>query len=315
MRPRTLLFVVLAAWALVPGWTGDERLALLDRPLSVTVTPVGVEGQARAGRLTFVDGIALASAAKAFGGFSALAVGGGRVTLMSDGGNLVSFRWTGGARIADLRAGELPAGPGTGWRKNQRDSEGLAVDPATGTAWVAFERANGIWRYAPGFARGTGWVRPAAMRRWRSNGGAETLVRLRDGRFVAMQEETRGGRPRAVLVWADDPLRGGEPVRLAYRPPAGFDPVDAAELPDGRLLVLSRWWGLPLRFESALEIVDLRRAMPGAVLTGKPVARLRWGNLEGVAVTRDRRGMLVWLVSDNDRMVLRRSLLLRYRLD
>lgn len=313
MRARTLLFVALAVWALVPGWTGDARLALLGREAAVSAEPVT---QDKAGRLTFIDGVALASPDPAFGGFSALAVAGERVTLLSDGGNIVRLHWAGGARVSEVRFAELPAGPGTGWRKLERDSEALALDPATGTAWVAFERANAIWRYDADLRHAQGWARPPAMRRWRANGGAETLVRLRDGRFVAIQEESRGGAPRALLVWPGDPIRAPAAVtRLAYRPPAGFDPVDAAELPDGRLLVLSRWWGLPLRFESALEIVDLRGARPGAVLRGLPVARLAQGNLEGVAVTRERGTTTVWLVSDNDQMRFRETRLLRFRLD
>lgn len=90
MRPRAFLFVVVAVLTIVPGWTGWERLKLLGTDPTVHATRVPLEpgdhARRRVGRLTFMGGVRLTSPDAAFGGFSALAVTGDRVTLLSDGG-------------------------------------------------------------------------------------------------------------------------------------------------------------------------------------------------------------------------------------
>lgn len=322
MRARTLLFVTLATWAAVPGWTGDPRLALLGKP-AIRTQRVALDpadpARRRVGWLTFMGGVHLTSPDPAFGGFSALHVAGDRVTLLSDGGGLVRFRLRSDGRVTEPAFADLPAGPGTGWRKEDRDSEALAVDERTGVAWVGFERANAVWRFAPGFARAQAWVRPRAMRRWAKNGGPESLVRRRDGGFVALRE-TAGGdaRLRDGLAWAGDPTRGTRPFRFRYRPPAGFDPADATELPDGRLLVLNRRWRFPLRFASALVVIGRDAIRPGAVVRGREIARLEapliHDNFEGVAATVEGGRTVVWLVSDDNQWRWQRSLLLKFRL-
>lgn len=322
MRVHPLLFVCLAVLALVPGWSGEQRLALLGPDARIVATRVALDPddptRRRLGRLTFMGGVALSSGDHAFGGFSALAVRGDRATMLSDGGNVASFTLRRDGQVLLPQFGYLPSGPGTGWDKRDRDSESLAIDPVTGTAWVGFERANAIWRFTPGLAQSRGAVRPAAMRRWWENGGAESLVRRRDGSFVAIAERARGAT-REGLVWAGDPVAGAPPpFRFRYRPPSGYDPTDAAELPDGRLLVLNRWWGLPLRFRSALVVIDRAAIRPGATVSGDPVAVLGapliHGNFEGVAATEEGGHTVLWLVSDNDG-VWSPTLLLKFRLD
>jgi hypothetical protein len=324
MRARTLLFVAVAVVALVPGWSGYERLALLGPDARITAARVPLDpadpSRRRLGSLTYMGGVKLRSPDPAFGGFSALHVDGDRVTLLSDGGNIVRFQLKRDGQVAEPAFAELPGGPGTGWRKLDRDSEGMAVDPKTRTAWIVFERANAIWRYGPGLLRPEASVRPAAMRRWRSNLGAETLVRRRDGSFLVFQESAGGSVLRDVLGWRGDPTGGREPdARFRYRPPAGFDPVDATELPDGRLLVLSRSYRLPLRFAAVLEVIDRSALRHGAVVRGRPIARLgaplTHDNMEGVTATVERGRTIIWLVSDDNRNLLERTLLLKFRLD
>ena len=86
-----------------------------------------------------------------------------------------------------------------------------------GQVWVGFERANQIWRYAPGL------VAPAADRgaaaRWRGwtdNGGAESLVRLRDGRFLVDRRD-RPRRERRRAQRADVRRRSGRAPRRGIR--------------------------------------------------------------------------------------------------
>lgn len=323
MRIPTLPFVVLAVLLVVPGWSGWDRLALLGSEARVTATRVpldpGDHGRRRLGHLTYMGGVQLESPDPAFGGFSALTVTGDRFTLLSDGGNIVRLRLGADGSVHDVRFAELPGGPGTGWRKWDRDGEALAVDPRTGEAWVAFERANAIYRFTPGLGAVAAASRPAAMRRWSTNGGAESLVRRRDGSFVAIEEGGRGAT-RAMLVWRGDPTADSRPaLRLRYRPPVGYSPADATELPDGRLLVLSRWWGFPLRFANVLEVIERAAIRPGAVVRGKRVAMigapLTHDNFEGVAATVEGGRTIVWLLSDDGQSSLERTLLMKFRLD
>lgn len=325
MRPvATLLFVVAAVLAVVPGWSGNQRLGLLgEHPqMSAARVPLdpGDPARRRLGRLTFMGGVSLTSRDPAFGGFSALHIVGDRVTLLSDGGNIVRFRLTGDGAVAGVHFGDLPAGPGTGWRKRDRDSESLAVDPRTGAIWVGFERANAIWRFAPGFKRWEREVRPRAMRRWPANSGAESMARRRDGSFVVIAEGATRGPGRAALVFGRDPTLAPKPTtRFRYLPPAGFDPSDATELPDGRLLVLNRRWRPPLRFASALVVIERSAIRPGALVRGREIARLEapltHDNFEGVTATVERGRTIVWLVSDDNQTPFERSLLLKFRLD
>ena len=324
--PGTLLFVALAVGSCVPGWTGEERLASLGDRADVTAVRVPLDPQdharRRLGALTYLGGVALDSADRAFGGFSSLTVAGDRVTLLSDAGNIVRFRLDGRGRVGDAAFARLPAGPGTGWDKRDRDSEAMAVDPRSGQRWVAFERANAIWRYGGDFTRAERMVRPRAMREWRSNGGPESMARLHDGRFVVIAETARRGQGpgRDALVFAGDPTLVERPAfGFRYLPPEGFDPSDMTQLPDGRLLVLNRWWGLPLRFASALTVIDPAAMRPGAVVRGREIARLGAplvsGNFEGVAATVEASKTIVWLATDNDVSASRPSLLLKFRLD
>jgi hypothetical protein len=323
MRLRTLLFVAAAVWGLGTGWSGEPRLELFDGPLRVRAERVALDpadaSRRQLGRLTFVGGVHLTSAEPAFGGFSALAVERDRITLLNDGGNLVRFRFGRDGRVSEPAYAALPGGPGTGWNKLDRDTEALALDSGAGTMWVAYERANQIWRYSTDLKRAERASAPPAMRRWAANGGAETLVRRRDGSFIAIEEGRRRRPWREMLVWAGDPtLQPQARFRLRYRPPAGYDPVDAVELPDGRLLVLNRWFGVPLRFANVLTIVERGAIRPGETIRGREIATLAapliHDNFEGVAVTVEQGRTIVWLVSDDNHSRWERTLLLKFAL-
>ena len=198
----------------------------------------------------------------------------------------------------------------------------MAVDPATGRRWVGFENFNQIWRYAPGFTRAERVAAPRTMAKWYANGGPESLVRRRDGSFVAISEvaprHSRGRR--AVVVFAGDPtVRSTQAFTAWYRPPRGYDVSDAAELPDGRLIVVNRRFEPPYRFVAKLTVVDARALRPGATVTGREVATLAppliHDNFEGVAVTREAGATILWLVSDDNQILLQRSLLLKFRIN
>ena len=333
-----VLFVILAVLLLVPGWTGEERLALLGHRPQLIATPVALDPadpqRRRLGALVYLGGVALRSLDPAFGGYSSLGVvpqaDGNRFTLLSDGGNAVAFTMGADWAPRALRFVNLPAGPGTGWAKRDRDSESMAVDPASGAIWVGFERANAIWRYAPGFAKAEAQRAPHAMAGWPDNGGPESLARLPDGRFVTISETRHVPRTgwhgresvrigsRDALLFPGDPIATA-PRHFAYLPYGRFDPADATALPDGDLLVLDRAFRLPYRFSNRLSLVPAAALRPGAVVRGQWLATLEapliHDNFEGVATTVEQGRTIVWLVSDDNQSILQRTLLLKFRLD
>lgn len=322
-RAVRLLFIVAAVLAVVPGWTGETRLPLLGKDARIAATPIALDPadpqRRRVGSLVFLGGWHLTSPDPAFGGFSAIAVKGGRITLLSDGGNLVAFTLGRNGRVAGPSFGRLSAGPGRGWEKRDRDAEAMAIGP-DGTRWVGFESRAAIFRYAAN-GRVTGWTIPRAMRRWSVNGGVESLVRLPDGRFVAIAEQSRRGegRARPALIFKGDPIAHPAPSRFRYLPPAGASPSDAAALPDGSLLMVNRRFRLPFRFSAELTHVPAAAIRAGGLVRGTSVANLDapliHDNWEGVAVTQEAGVTIVWLVSDDNESVLQRTLLLKFRLD
>ena len=321
-----ILSSFLVVMLLCPGYDGREPRALSDRDDTMRVERVVLypddPKRTKVGDLTFLGGIALQSAMPAFGGYSSMVVRGDRFTLLSDGGNILRFRMDGAFRISDARARDLSGGPGSGWMKASRDSESMTTDGA-GHYWVGFEGTNQIWRY-DGAVNGPGHgVAPAVMRDWPDNLGAESLVRLHDGWFLTIAEDGHPDkRPdlRIGVVFAGDPVaHPNRYFRFAYRPPAGFDPSDATQLPDGRIVVLNRGFDLPFRWSAILTLIDRAAIRPGAVVAGREIARfaapMTVDNYEALAATRENGATILWMASDDNQMILERSLLLKFRLD
>ena len=319
-------FSILILLIIAPQWAGPERLGLLDPTATITATRVPLDPadprRVRVGRLTYLGGVELSSKDPVFGGFSAMSLQGDRFTLLSDGGGVVRFRLDSRGRLSDARIGELPAGPSTGWQKADRDSESMTVDPVTGDVLIGFERSNEIWRYDVAITRAIRRSAPPVMAGWEENGGPESMVRLRNGRTIVIAESgrSRNGKGRQAVSFAGDPT--AQPTRgfrFVYLPPAGFDPSDAALLPDGRILLLNRHYAAPVDFTTKLTIVDPRRIRPGATVTGAEIATiaapLNRDNFEGLAVTQEGGNTIVWIVSDNNQFLLERTLLMKFRLD
>ena len=326
---RILLSVLLLLF-LVPPWMGESQLPLLGRDAVFEARPVLLDpadpARRRLGQLTWLGGVQLTSSNPAFGGFSSMHVAGDHFTLLSDGGNIVRFRMDSRWRLSERGFAELPAGPGAGWLKEDRDSESMTVDPATGESWVGFEAANAIWRYAPGFTRAEVHSAPPAMADWPLNEGPEAMTRLPDGGFIVIAETRpwhRGGKKgkgRAAIRFSGDPAehpRAG--FLFSYLPPKGYDPSDMAVLPDGRLLVLNRQFRVPFEFAAKLVVIDPAAIRPGALVQGREIATLArpliHDNFEGLGITREGGATIIWVCSDDNQFVLQRSLLLKFRLE
>jgi hypothetical protein len=324
---RGVILSCLLILIVQPSWSRGARLDVFRAgPGEMTATRIALDpadpARRRVGALTFLGGVALASPDPAFGGFSALHVSGDRFTMVSDGGGIARFRMDGAGRVDDVRFADLPAGPGGAWKKADRDSESMAVDPVTGAIWIGFEHWNAIWRYAPGLMQATGTTVPPAMDDWSLNGGAEALVRRADGSFVVLSEShfAEDGSGSSGRVFADDPVTGAASYGFRLRAPKGWRASDAAELPDGRMLVLLRRFALRERgFSNRLLLIERGAIRPDAVVRGRVIATLAHplvhDNFEGMAVTSEQGRPILWLVSDDNHGVLQRTLLLKFALN
>jgi hypothetical protein len=321
-----ILLSFLTVCLLCPTYAGRERLPLLKKSGRISASPVMLDPsdprRQRVGALTFLGGIALDSDDPAFGGFSSMVVRGDRFTLLSDGGNIVRFRMDGAFRLSAGQFGNLSGGPGKGWLKVDRDSESMTTD-GRGTYWVGFETFNQIWRYSPDIMGPGKSAAPPAMRTWPENLGAESLVRLHDGRFLTIGEYAHPRHHkelRVALVFSGDPIRRPDTgFAFSYRPPAGYDPSDATELPDGRIIVLNRGFKAPFNWSAVLTLIDPKAIRQGAVVAGREIARfaepLTTDNYEALAITREDGATILWMASDDNQSILQRSLLMKFRLD
>jgi hypothetical protein len=299
-------------------------LAVRSAPQGVTATPVPLDphdpGRTNVGRLRYLGGWVLKGTDRRFGGVSSMTIEDGHFVMLSDGGVVTRLRFAGSGPVTDYAMRELPDGPGDGTRKVDRDSESSTYDPVSGHVWAGFETRNQIWRYTRGFAAADGHVAPKAMADWPSNEGAEAMVRLHDGRFLVFAEtRTCKDHSHLALLFAGDPVEHPDAERFCYRgPAAGFAPTDAAELPDGRVLVLHRRFGVTAGFSAALSVIDPRAIRPEATLDSTLVATLAppltVDNMEAIAITPSPHGPVVWIASDDNYFFAERTLLMAFAL-
>lgn len=271
--------------------------------------------QQRVGSLTFLAGWELTSDDRRFGGISAMAVEGNRVTAISDSGFLLLFAIPGSGQYR-VEVLPLAAGPGSPTRKQDRDTESMFV--AGDQAWLAFENRNEVWRYArPGW-RAEARVAPAGMRRWPSNRGAEAMHRLADGRFLIISESLGPDSTSPALLFPGDPTVGVEPLELRFRPARDHRITDVAQLPDGRLLLLQRDVSLTGGATAKLAVVDVAALDSGRPVEGRAIAHfatpLTVDNMEALSITREGEQTIVWLASDDNYFPLQRTLLMKFAL-
>ena len=272
----------------------------------------------RLGRLTYIEGWSIRSDDPRFGGISAMHVDRGRVLALSDTGSLLRFELPVGSDQSVVRIDPLPDGPGTIERKGDRDSESLLL--FAGSAWVGFESRQEIWRYRLSDWRPMGHSAPAAMRKWPSNAGSEAMVRLPDGRFLVFSEGAKGapGTSQALLFQDDPASPASEPVRLGYRPPAGYRITDAALLAGGQLLLLNRRFSAFEGLTAKLLIASVPDVAEGAIIEGKEIADLRApttvDNMEALSLAKENGRTIVWMASDDNFFPLQRTLLMKFAL-
>lgn len=313
---RRLLPIVLLA-ALYPAQCAQEGPAPHNSTETITVNPLPLPRHAaiaHAGADIQVSGAwELTSPHSDFTGLSGLAMGReARLIAVTDQGARLSFTPPPAPALPSFeRVSRSPA------PKYLRDAEAVAFDPS-GREWIAFEGVDRLaWRDAPSNA----WqiVTTPDTAEWSSNGGVETLTFLKDGRMLLLEERplARGAGSRALLYSAD--VKDDAPLAFRFIPPPGYSPTDAATLPDGRVLILLRAVrAVPPGFFAKIVLANPARIAPGREWHGQEIARIAApypiDNMEGLAVNPRGDGMFdLWLVSDDNGLLLQRTVLMKLR--
>lgn len=330
MRKFRLFLGLCVAVALAPGTFVRTPKPPRDVTSPVVVSPLPIPEGGTAG-IFAIDGLwELSSGNDRFGGYSALTfLPDGRLIAGSDAGNIVVFTPPEPGASALIEAEQIGQfAPGPEQDKRDVDLEALTRDPDTGTIWAAYEQTNTIERYGPDLKR-TGRIVPEALSDWNFNSGPETLLRLPDGRFLAIAEGGSGWlfgllgdvTAHRAAVFAGDPLKEPETRETVFRSPPEYRPVDAAMLTEDHVLILLRDFvpALPPRFRSALLVASLDKINRSGEWSGAVLARIEpplpSENFEGLATRRDADGsVIVWLIADDNFSANQRTLLYKLRL-
>lgn len=321
-RWRTAL-LGLVVIALAPGTFIRTDTGLRSDPVkNIAIDPIDL-GPPPPGLLRLTGAWRMTSEHGWFGGFSSLVEGPGQTLIAAtDRGFLL------GLDLADNQPRAIPGsfrfvGVSTRGRKEYVDMEAITRDPSTGTLWASFENDNLIMRFAPDGTRRV--YAPPEIAVWSESSGPETMERLADGRFLILSEgsENSGSSDRPALLYPRDPLGTGKPVTFRFNCQAAYSPVDAAQLPDGRMLILLRQvrYTIPATFDAVIMIADPAAIRAGGHWRGEVIQRLEgpgFGeNFEGIGFMPDpldpRKGS-IWVVADDNFSIFQRSLLLRFAL-
>jgi hypothetical protein len=323
-RATTILFTLMLGQCVDGSMPGvitpspNQRIRIQSTPVALDTTNLD---RRRVGALTFKGAWHLTSDTRGFGGLSALDVNGNRVTALGDGGTIIRFRLGRFGNASDATITRLPDQCGRVVRKLDNDTESLAHDGTRTAWWIGYEGRNAVCRINADFNAGEAITRPRAIARWRQKGGAESMTRLGDGRFLLIAEESldSGGDHQMVLFDRDPTDPAAIATTLGYRPPAGYKPTEVAQLPDGRLLVLNRRFALWSLFTSKLVMINALPANPRGVAQGRVIANFASpviaDNFEGLSVTQENGKPVLWIISDDNFMRWQRTLLLKFSLD
>ncbi len=317
LLPAFMLMLGLTAsapWS-VPVHYGQIRIESVVTPLDLT-NP----SHQQVGALQFRGAWELRSNDPAFGGVSSLRRTQHGFMAVGDAGMLLRFAIGPGGAIYQARLDQIAIGADRADEKRERDAESLVVDEAGGRYWIGFEHSNMIRRYDLATGKITAEATPKLMKDWPPNAGAEVMVRLDDGRFLILSED--GGDVKhlsaSVLFSGDPTAPGATAFEFNYRPPTGYLVTDAAQLPDGRLLLLHRRFTMLDGVSAIVSLADPKTIRRGKIWTAQPIAHLApplaVDNMEGVEVTQERGETLVWLVSDDNFSPLQRTLLMKFAL-
>jgi hypothetical protein len=256
-----------------------------DRPhalAEVRFTPAGFTPAGFA-PLKFAGAWKVEIADSRFGGVSALAIDGNQLIALTDSGTVIRFPKPGMAGLSLVH--DLSDGPGRAGFKKNRDSEALARDPVGRGWWVAFENWDQLWLYDSAFRNVLRRI-DLGRERWKANKGVEAMVADQNALIIF---------PEAGGEWLEvrDRAIRSRPIFSRY----GYI-SDAARLPDGRLLLVTRQFG-PAGIAKQLVVAE---ESDGEVSL-RPLASLGLGatdNVEAIAAEPRANGTRLWLMTDND---------------
>lgn len=327
MLRRSFLAASAAALGIVScgaGGDGPRETGAWEGPRawSTPAKPVAVASLPPDHQLEVLGALQLDANAIGFGGFSGLHLDPDlRLTVVSDLARWMTaqlvLRDGKPAGLADLRTGRLRDGSGQPLARGYSgDAEGLAR-LADGSWLVSFERWHRLRAFRSFQAPGIYVEAPPGLDRAPFNGGVEGLAVLADGSWFLVTETMPGGRDaRLRQAWLGVP---GAWKAVSYRAAEGFDPADAAALPDGGAVVLERRFSIFGGFGGRvvrLSAEQLHDMEPGAVLEGEEILRLSsplpTENFEAITAVRHGGRTLLALLSDDNENLLQRSLLLLF---
>jgi hypothetical protein len=315
---RSLLLIIIAG-LLIMG----ERTRYRNYTQGITLRPLLFDADnprhVRQGALTFQKAWELLSPHSDFGGISGLrALPGGRFLGISDAGALIGFGLTTDDKVDRPFIAALPGAIGPKVDYDERDSEGMAYDPTSKRFWISYEGKHAIRRFTPSLSRTDGIVRPKEMKDWPSNGGAEAFLRLSDGRFILLAENADGPNDtKQALIFSGDPIEPGTAIsKFTYRPPAGYRPTDATQLPNGQILILNRRLSFPSGLTAKIVLADASAIESGVILQGTEIATLESpvlvDNMEGITATMEGDKLIIWIISDNNFNIWQRTILMKF---
>lgn len=296
---------------------------------------IGASDKVNFGDLEWLGGLELIAANRHFGSLSGISVSedGSAFLAITDNGFWVSGvveTNAGGAPTALSNVKIAPMLDGKGRVLNVKASaDAESVDRAIVNGkpvyLVAFERNHRVEtfdRSADGFpSRPEKFPIPGAVRKLRGNKGLESIAVGRPGTpsdgltvMIAERSRTSGGD---IPAWVS--RAGGGYRAFQIRTIDDFDITDAAFLPDGDLLLLERRFSysggifMRMRRLAGRDLVTKRRADGPIVMVADFTHQI--DNMEGLAVHQSPAGdIIVTVVSDDNRSILQRTLLLRFRL-
>lgn len=317
--PRLIPMILLATLTV-----GGVRIIEPNHSQSIGIKPLQLDpahhGQRRLGELIFLSAWELDSPNEDFGGISGLAaLPNDRFIGISDAGTLIGFGLTNDDRIDRPFIAPLPGSSQQGSSYLDRDSEGITFDAQSGQFWISYEAKHAIRRFSRSFARLDGVIRPKEMQLWPRNKGAETLIRMKDGRFIIISESLEDDDTHQALLFSGDPVEPGSvKTSFRYRPPAGYRATDGVQLPDGRIMLLHRSVGLPNGFSVKLGIALPPDLAQNVIWNSRMIAALSApllvDNMEGIAVKQSGNDTIIWLISDSNFNILQRTILMKFRL-
>jgi len=307
----------------------EERAVAIDA-VSVPLYPDD-PGRRDAGQLTYRGGLVLTSPDPAFGGFSALELNedGTRLLAVSDRGQWLVADIIHDADGAPLALGNARMAPlrdydGAPFVGRWADAEGLA-HWSDGVYLVSFERHHRVESYILGedwsligSANATGLPPPPGADALADNGSLEALAVQSGAAWVGV-EYPRGITGVHTVFRYDLSDPGVDATEHAIQLAPGFGLVAFAELGDGQLIAVQRFWhrdiGNRIRISRISEAAILHpRNRPAGELLAEITPDMTVDNIEGAAVVTVDGRQRLYLISDDNFSASQRTLLMSFDL-